>query len=257
MPQVVLLTDFGNRDYFVGVMKGVITGVNPVARIIDLTHSISRQSVPEAAFVLWASRRSFPDDAVFVCVVDPGVGSERKIICGEIDGQLFIAPDNGLLDFVVADGRSSRFFEVSNKSFFRQEVSTTFHGRDIFAPVAGHISRGTRLTEFGESFKYLSVRPFHLPLVDGVNVGRIVYQDVFGNVVTNLDWHDSLTGGKAVLKIGKKTIKRFFKTYSESKGNDLVGIKGSTGLLEVAINQGDAAKALKSRIALKLTLKKN
>ncbi len=147
MPLIVLLTDFGNKDNFVGVMKGVISGINPVAHLIDLTHEIEPQSVQQAAFVLWASRKFFPEDSIFVNVVDPGVGSDRKIICGRVDNQIFIAPDNGLLDYVVAEANELEFYEVSNKRFFLSDVSSTFHGRDIFAPVSANISRGIRLNE--------------------------------------------------------------------------------------------------------------
>ncbi|MCL4511326.1 MAG: SAM-dependent chlorinase/fluorinase [Bacteroidetes bacterium] len=254
MPLIVLLTDFGSRDYFVGVMKGVIAGINPVARVIDLTHEIEPQNISQAAFILWASRKFFPEDAIFVNVIDPGVGSERKIICGRIDGQIFLAPDNGLLDYVVADGNEINFYEVSNKKFFLKNVSTTFHGRDIFAPVSAYLSRGNRLNEFGEPFRYQKVKPFYSTIARGRNEGKIVYQDRFGNVFTSFLWNDVLLSENSRLKISSKVITKFYLSYSASKGKSLIGVKGSSGLLEVAVNLGNAAKFLKSAIGQKITL---
>lgn len=254
MPTIVLLTDFGSRDYFVGVMKGVISSINPVARVVDLTHEIEPQDVRQASFALWASRRYFPDDSIFVSVVDPGVGSERKIICGSIDGQQFVAPDNGLLDFVAAEGGEMHFNVATNLRYFRHEISNTFHGRDIFAPLGAHLSRGVKLDELGERFEYPKVERFYANLVKGKNDGEVVYQDRFGNVFTSFLWSDSLLEKKASVRIGSKTINKFFPSYSASGTKSVVGIKGSSGLLELAVNLGSAAKALKSSPGQKVTL---
>ncbi len=254
MPTISLLTDFGSKDYFVGVMKGVISSINPVARVIDLSHDIEPQNVPQAAFALWASREYFPDDSIFVCVVDPGVGSDRKIICGTIDGQMFIAPDNGLLDYVAAEGTEKSFYVVTNPQYFLPHVGTTFHGRDIFAPVAAHLSRGVRLRELGAPYNYPHVERFYREIAEGKNGGKIVYQDRFGNVFTNFLWNDALLSGHAVVRLGNRTIKEFYQSYSSSRSRRIVGVKGSSGLLELAINLGNAAKSLKSSIGQRLTL---
>lgn len=254
MPAVVLLTDFGSKDYFVGVMKGVISEINPVARVIDLTHDIERQDVKQAAFVLWASRKYFPDDSIFVCVVDPGVGSERRVLCGTIDGQTFVAPDNGLLDYVAAEAGEMQFYSATNRRYFRGNVSTTFHGRDIFSPLGAHLSRGVRLNELGELFKYPRGERFYSRIEPGRNDGSIVYKDKFGNLFTSFLWSDRLLDGGAAVKIGDRTIKKFYTSYSASGTKSAVGIKGSSGLLELAVNLGDASRLLRASVGKKIIL---
>ncbi len=254
MPLIVLLTDFGTKDHFVGVVKGVISQINPLARIVDLTHEIQPQNVRQGAFVLWASRKFFPDDSIFVSIVDPGVGTERKVICGRLDGRLFVAPDNGLFDSVVAEAGESEFYEVTNRRLFLPALSSTFHGRDIFAPVSAHLSRGLRLSELGQRFNYPAVATFYKKLEKGRNAGEIVYQDRFGNMITNFLWEDSLLSGGASVKIGSKTITKFVRSYSEAKGNAPVCIEGSNGLIEIAVNLGDASKSLKAAIGQKTIL---
>ena len=254
MSLAVLLTDFGTKDYFVGVMKGVISQINPLLKIIDLTHEIEPQNVKQAAFVLWASRKFFPEDSIFVNVVDPGVGSDRKIICGRIDDRLYIAPDNGLLDYVAAEGNVAEFYEVTNPKFFRSTVSSTFHGRDVFAPAAGYLSRGMKLNEFGNRFNYQDVSPFYLKPEKRGSIGQVVYHDKFGNIFTNFLWDDSLFDGNSAMKFGTRTITKFVRTYSDSKVRGPVGVKGSTGLIEIAVNRGNACKVLKSRIGQKIML---
>lgn len=254
MPTIVLLTDFGSRDYFVGVIKGVISSINPVARVIDLTHSVERHDVRQAGFVLWASRKYFPDDSIFVCVVDPGVGSQRKVLCGSIDGQTFVAPDNGLLDYVVAEAGEIRFHTATNSRYFRHDISTTFHGRDIFAPLGAHLSRGVRLNELGEMFRYPKVVPFYRKIAEGRNEGRIVYKDKFGNLFTSFLWTEELLHRPATVRIGGRIIRKFYTSYSASGTKSAAGIKGSSGLLELAVNLGDASRLLKSSVRDKLSL---
>lgn len=254
MSLVILLTDFGAGDYFVGTMKGVISQINPLLKVVNLTHEIEPQNVRQAAFVLWASRRFFPEDSIFVNVVDPGVGSGRKIICGRIEDRIFLAPDNGLLDYVAAEAAGTEFYEVTNEKFFLSRASTTFHGRDIFAPVAAYLSRGTKLNELGDRFNYPHVSSFCRKIVDGKNVGEIVYHDHFGNIYTSLLWDDSLLRGDASLRINSKVIAQFYKSYSQAKTKGPVCINGSSGLIEIAVNLGNASKFLKSKIGQKITL---
>ncbi len=254
MPTIVLLTDFGSKDYFVGVMKGVISTINPVARIVDLTHDIERQDIRQAAFVLWASRRYFPDDSIFICVVDPGVGSDRRVLCGTIDGQTFVAPDNGLLDYAIAEGSEVNFHSATNARYFRPNVSTTFHGRDIFAPLGAHLSRGVRLNELGEFFRYPKVEPFYSEVLRGRNDGRIVYRDKFGNLFTSFVWSDRLLERPATVRIAGKSIRKFHTSYSSSGSKGAVGIKGSSGLLELAVNLGDASRLLKASVGSRVSL---
>lgn len=254
MSLVVLLTDFGSRDYFVGVVKGVISQINPLLRVVDLTHEIEPQNVREAAFVLWASRKFFPEDSIFLNIVDPGVGTQRRVVCGRIDNQIFLAPDNRLLDYVVADADETEFYDVTNRRFFLPTISSTFHGRDIFAPVASHLSRGIRLNELGNRFSYQVVKPFYRKLKSGENLGEIVYQDRFGNLVTNFLWEDSLLSSESTVKVNSKIITRFNRTYSEGKPKIPLCVKGSSGLIEIAVNLGNASKILRSKIGQKVTL---
>jgi len=254
MSLVVLLTDFGAKDYFVGVMKGVISRINPLLKVIDLSHAIDPQNVRQAAFVLWASRKFFPEDSIFVSVVDPGVGSERKVICGRIDDRVYLAPDNGLLDYVAAEAGEAEFYEVTNRKYFLPTISSTFHGRDIFAPVAAHLSRGIRLSELGDRFDYRKVMPFYEQIKEGKNVGEVVYQDGFGNVFTNFLWDDLVLSRKPSVKINSKIIKKFVRSYSEATGKFPLCVKGSSGLVEIAVNLGDASRILRSRIGMKVTL---
>ena len=254
MSLVVLLTDFGTKDYYVGLMKGVLSGINPLLRVVDLTHEIEPQNVKQAAFVVWASRKFFPEDTIFVCVVDPGVGSEREIICGIIDGQTFLAPDNGLLNYVVGEAKESEFYKVNNRKLMLSNVSTTFHGRDVFAPVAAHLSRTARPTELGERFRYATVKPFYTKVKAGKNNGEIVYRDRFGNLFTNFLWDDSLLSGKPGLRINSRSISNFVRTYSEGKTRTPVCVKGSSGLVEVAVNRGDASKLVKAKVGTKIML---
>src|SRR5215213_10783714 len=146
---VTLLTDFGTRDYFVGALKGALLSVNPEARVVDITHEVAPHDVEEAAFTLLAAFETFPAGTVHVAVVDPGVGSARRAIAVEGRGHTFVGPDNGLFGHVYERVGPSRVFQLTNANFFRREVSKTFHGRDIFAPAAGALSRGVRAEELG------------------------------------------------------------------------------------------------------------
>jgi len=164
MTRVITLTsDFGLEDEYVGVMKGVIVSIAPAARIIDLSHGIKRQAVQEAAFVLAAAYRYFPKGTVHVAVVDPGVGSDRKIILLRADGHFFIAPDNGLLTFLLAGDRFEAVHEVANRDLFIKPVSNTFHGRDIMAPVAARLAAGLDMEAVGPAIDRAAVVRFRLP----------------------------------------------------------------------------------------------
>ena len=147
---IALLTDFGTKDYFVGAMKGVILNINENAKIIDITHEIEPQNIRSASFTLRACYKNFPPKTIFVAVVDPGVGSERRAILVETEDYFFIAPDNGLLSFIFNESDDFLVYEITNEKFFNQPVSQTFHGRDIFAPCAAHLSKGVLPAEFGK-----------------------------------------------------------------------------------------------------------
>jgi S-adenosylmethionine hydrolase len=247
---VALLTDFGLKDPYVGVMKGVILSVNPGAKLIDLSHDVPQQAVLDAYFLLSNSHRYFPAGTLFVSVVDPGVGSDRAIIGVETDRALYLAPDNGLLGFLEKDGKIRRIVRVEERKYFLEPVSNTFHGRDIFAPVAGHLSKGLDLGRLGPSARRLRTISAPAPKVtrEGVLVGEIVSIDRFGNLVTNIPG-GGLAGADAVqIRLRKTFVERIVTSYAAAPKGELVGIVGSGGTLELSVNRGDARKKTGAKV---------
>jgi S-adenosylmethionine hydrolase len=249
---IVLLTDFGFRDSYVGVMKGVIRKTCPDADVIDLSHNIMPQDVAEAAFVLAGAYAYFPEETVFVNVVDPGVGSDRKIVCMRANKQAFLAPDNGLLSIVANETGADRFYEVSNSHYFLPKVSGTFHGRDIFAPVAAHIASGVPLSELGPRLSAVQQLKLRRPVygTDGILRGEIVYVDHFGNLTTNISeqmlqatFRRSL--GEMEVSVADTVIKGVRRAYADVEQGQLLALIGSSGYLEVAVNGGSAEKLLR------------
>ncbi len=244
---IALLTDFGLNDAYVASMKGVIHSIADGVQVIDITHSIEPQNIDQAAYVLWSTYKYFPEGTIFICVVDPGVGAARKIICAEGNSYVFLAPDNGILKFILGSCKISRIRVVNNQQYFQPEVSPTFHGRDIFSPVAAHITNGIKLDKLGPQTTPL----FHaehfieVPLKPNEEyVGKIIHVDHFGNIVTNLHIKSKVVN-KMNLILGKNAIKEFSKTYSDDKSKKPFLIIGSTGLLEIAIKNNSASKLLK------------
>ncbi len=245
---ITLTTDFGLADGYVAAMKGVILGINPNARLVDISHDIKPQSIAEGAFVLGTTYRYFPAGTVHLAVVDPGVGTDRRAIILKAAGFFFVAPDNGLLADVLHDvlpdstGRLEAGWEVvaiTNSRYWRSPVSPTFHGRDIFAPVAAHLSLGTRLTEFGELVSSIVVPPLARPWprADGSLAGSIVHVDHFGNLITNV--REAQMPGRAVaVQVAGRKITGLRHTYAEGEG--LIALIGSSGFLEIAVNGGSA-----------------
>lgn len=252
---IVLLTDFGLRDGYVGIMKGVISTINPEAIIYDLTHEISPQDIEGAAVVLASAYRFFPKGSILVAVVDPGVGSERPIIAFKTDFYIFLAPDNGLLSLVAEREKVRQMVRVVNKKYFLKEVSSTFHGRDIFAPVASYLSLGVRLDEIGvpgQEMVRLSLAEVKISPGRSLT-GKVIYLDRFGNILTNIDearyasFVQGARGKKIIAEIKRKTITKFVDHYSQGLPKELVILKGSSGYLEISINQERASDELKVR----------
>ncbi|HZC42529.1 MAG TPA: SAM-dependent chlorinase/fluorinase [Acidobacteriaceae bacterium] len=251
-PLITLTTDFGLADPFVGVMKGVIASICPAAHVIDITHGVKAFDVLDGALAIWQSRRYFPSDTVHAIVVDPGVGSSRKPVLCRMGNAWFIAPDNGVLTLVERDvrrrGGAVSYRSIENRQYMLATQSNTFQGRDIFAPAAAHlaaqIERGNVQTEsFGPEIKSLVQmdvpEPIHNP--DGSIEGVILKSDRFGNLLTNVASQD-LPADRANLSIelGSLRITRICRYYAEGAKGDLFGIVGSSGLLEIAVNQGSA-----------------
>ena len=186
-PLITLITDFGLRDHFVGVMKGIIHSICPEAMIIDISHDIGFADIKHGAFTLMASYKYFPAGTIFVCVVDPGVGSERKPILIKTNDYIFIGPDNGIFSYALSRETVEKVIHISNHDFFLESVSNTFHGRDIFAPVSAHVAQGVEIDTLGESVSdYINIQ-FPKPVIKKKQiVGEIVTNDRFGNIITNI-----------------------------------------------------------------------
>jgi S-adenosyl-L-methionine hydrolase (adenosine-forming) len=248
MNVITLLTDFGLKDYFIGAMKGVILSINPSAVIVDISHEIEPQRIRSAAFVLSNSYHYFPPKTIHVAVVDPGVGSERRAILVETPRYFFIAPDNGLLSFIFENNdETAKIYELTNEEFFLPKVSRTFHGRDIFAPVAAHLSIGVLPEQMGRKI-YDPVRfenPIPQKLSERRFIGEIIHIDRFGNLVTN--FRGGLPGN-FVLRLGDQIVEKHYRFYSEARENEIFSIIGSSEFLEISIFQDSAASRLKAFI---------
>ena len=236
---ITLTTDFGAGDHYVGVMKGVIAGINPSAVVIDITHGIEAYNIAEAAFKLHASYSYFPEGAIHVAVIDPGVGSARRAIAAEAGGYRFVGPDNGVFSMIFDKFGVDRMARITNPEFMLPTVSATFHGRDIFAPAAAHLSKGIALEELGDvltSYKSLDVPEAH----DGGDVitGRAIYADRFGNLVTNIP--GSVITNSAGVRAGDVTINSLSVNYADGKEGELIALVGSSGFLEISVNKGSA-----------------
>ena len=272
-PRVItLLTDFGNQDAYVGIMKGVIAGINPVANIVDICHSVPPQDIFNGAYLLYSSYKYFPRKTIHVAVVDPGVGSRRGIVCVETKDYFFLVPDNGILSFIIQDEKPKSIFRITNSKYFLPSPSNTFHGRDVFAPVAAHLSLGVKPQQFGIRVNHLKQLDMPKPVrkKPGQVEGRIIYIDRFGNLISNVtkEYLVKLVGGQKpevrsktqdafkktskekILSqrdtmettIGKKKIVGLSKTYTDAKPGEPLVLFGSAGFLEVSINQGNAQK---------------
>ena len=245
-PLITLLTDFGVDDAYVGVMKGVIASACPGARVIDLTHGIPPQDVPAAAWVLAANRRYFPEDTVHTAVVDPGVGSDRRVLAAEAGGQVFLAPDNGLLSLVLADAPPEVLVSVQSEWLYRKPVSRTFHGRDVFAPVTAAIAGGKSVAELGPTTAdWLRLPPLRLERqAGGIVEGQVVYVDHFGNLVTNIPADD--VPSTPQVEVAGHTITGLRQSYDAAGVDELLTVIGSSETLEISVRGGSAAEQLQA-----------
>ena len=246
---ISLLTDFGTADYFVGAMKGVILKINPKVTVVDLTHEIPPQDVSAGAFTLAQAAASFPAGTVHVAVVDPGVGSARRGILASAGGQFFVGPDNGLFSFIYEREPLARVFHLTNEKYFGPKVSATFHGRDVFAPVAAALSTGVAPEEFGEEVTDFVRLPNLKPqrAADGTIEAAIIHVDRFGNCVTNLT-AEVMPARPRIIINGREitSLRRFFAEES-GDSQELFAIWGSAGYLEIAANRASAARLLDAK----------
>lgn len=245
-PLITLLTDFGWQDNYVGVMKGVIVGINPKLSIIDLNHGIPRQDVAAARFSLMSAYPYFPSNTIYIAVVDPGVGSQRQGVAIQIEGGYLVGPDNGIFSGILSLTPAIAAVSLTNPQYWQvPEPSMTFHGRDIFAPVGAHLASGVALTALGETINPDSLITLALtdctPTESGL-VGYVQYIDVFGNVVTNIP-HQQLPKSPWGVKIHHRLIASG-KTYSEVEQGQAIALMGSHGWVEIAVNGGNAKEQL-------------
>jgi S-adenosyl-L-methionine hydrolase (adenosine-forming) len=250
---ISLITDFGHRDWFVGAMKGVIGGINPRATVIDVTHEIPSGDVRAGAFALKVSYHYFPKGTIHVAIVDPGVGSKRQAIAVRTSNYFFVGPDNGVLSWVLGREKILEIRALENAKYFLHPVSKTFHGRDIFAPVAARLSQGVPLKNFGSLAKGFVKLPWPKPVSSADRIeGEIVYVDRFGNAITNIE---SNSRRDAVVFIKSRKVCRVGEFYQSVPPGKPVAIAGSSGLLEIAINGGNAAEKLGLRVGSAVVLK--
>jgi S-adenosyl-L-methionine hydrolase (adenosine-forming) len=251
---ITLTTDFGLADPFVGIMKGVILGVAPDAQLVDITHDIHAYNVLEAAFVIDSAYRYFPEGTVHLIVVDPGVGSARRSIAAAANGHIFVAPDNGVLSFVFqSDPMAPSVYWINNASLFLKSVSQTFHGRDIFAPVAARLAGGTPIESVGPRIVEFVKKAMPKPYLEGDRlVGTVLRVDKFGNVITNLRRHH--LGGDFSIRVAGVSISRLCSSFSEAEPGEFFAIEGSTGYIELALNQGSAADRLNIALGAEIEL---
>jgi len=262
-PPIVLLTDFGIQDPFVGIMKGVILQIDPQAPLIDLTHQIPAGDIARAAMILWSAAPYFPTGTIFLTVVDPGVGTERLPVLLETQDYFFVGPNNGVFSYI--QGASPQAWELNNPDLMLSTPGMTFHGRDIFAPAAAHLSRGVPGAHFGPALPTLERLPWpHLELTPGVATGEVLYADHFGNLLTSLgtfapnpngtfelkpwigEWPAAtLDLRNARLRLPSLGTLSWSPTFGHIPGDQCAMIVGSSGLLEIAANRASAAQQLK------------
>ncbi len=246
---VVLLTDFGLKDLFVGVLKGVIANISPRTNTIDLTHDIEPQNIHQAAYILATSYKYFPKGTVFCVVVDPGVGSSRKAICIETEDYFFIGPDNGVLFEAANDNTIKKIVQLTNTAFFLDSVSNTFHGRDIFSPVSAYISKGLdNIEKLGQVEKKCVEYKFPKRVNKGKSISlSIIYIDRFGNSVLNITGNEfkQLVGNNNfLLKVNGELVENVCDNYSQGKDNHPFLIAASASYMEISLKNENVAKQI-------------
>jgi S-adenosylmethionine hydrolase len=265
MSIITLLTDFGTEDAYVGVMKGVILSINPSAAVVDVCHYIDPQDLIEAAYLIKSSYRYFPKGTVHIIIVDPGVGGNRSIVAVELAGHIFLAPDNGVLTLLMDEGEVDAIVRVENTHYFLNSISQTFHGRDIFAPVGAHISKGVPIEKLGpylgkQELIRLSIPKPYISDKDEL-IGTIISIDRFGNCISNINENclnkfvENGSEKRLEIKIGKTVIKSLSHTYTDVEPKRPLAIIGSFGYLEIAMSCDNAGRQLNVEKGDTITLK--
>jgi len=246
---ITLTTDYGTSDHLVGTLKGVILKINPDATIVDITHNVAPYDLLDGALAIGSAFSYFPPRTIHVVVVDPGVGTERRPLLVSGENQYFIAPDNGVLSLVYEREENIIVRHANVEHYYLQPLSKTFHGRDIFAPVAGWLSKGAQIASMGEEIS--DYKRFAMPrpkTVDGVNKGVVLRVDTFGNLITNFRGEDlpatALKNGAVNFQIGTTAVTRLVDTFAQGNEGEPVAYIGSSGYIEIAVNKANASRTL-------------
>jgi S-adenosyl-L-methionine hydrolase (adenosine-forming) len=247
---ITFTTDFGLAEHYVGAMKGVICGINPSAQLVDITNSVQSYDILDGAIAISQAYSYFPSETIHLVIVDPGVGSARRAIVAKAGVQIFVAPDNGVLSLVYEREEAISVRHITAEHYFRQPVSSTFHGRDIFAAIAAYISKGVELAKFGDEItdyvRFAAPRP--KPAGPGSWKGVVLKIDKFGNIITNVTAKDipemfQTPGRPFRITVGKAEVTKLHSNYAEGAQGEVFAILGSTGFLELSMNRGAAARA--------------
>lgn len=248
-PVITLTTDYGTNDHLVGVMKGIILSINPEVQIVDITHGVLPYDVLDGALTIGQAYKYFPAKTIHVVVVDPGVGTTRRPILVASDQHYFVAPDNGVLSSVYDQTEALYAWHITSEHYFRNPVSNTFHGRDIFAPVAAWLSKSWQTSSFGDAVTDFIRFSIPKPKATGNTIKGVVLRiDAFGNLITNFTVQDApalaTADGKFTIRIGNVQITKVVPTFAQGAAGEPVGVIGSSGYLEISVNKGNAAKTL-------------
>jgi S-adenosylmethionine hydrolase len=248
-PIITLTTDYGTNDHLVGTLKGVILKISPDATIVDITHNVTPYDLLDGALAIGSSYSYFPPRTIHVVVVDPGVGTDRRPLLVSGETQYFVAPDNGVLSLVYEREESILVRHANVEHYYLQPVSKTFHGRDVFAPVAAWLAKGSQAAAMGDEIT--DYKKFSMPrpkAADGVVKGVVLRVDSFGNLVTNFRPEDlpaaALESGAVQLQVGAQTITRLVDTFAKGNPGEAFAYIGSNGFVEIGVNKGSAAKSL-------------
>jgi S-adenosylmethionine hydrolase len=257
---IALFTDFGTRDAYVAQLKGAILSIHPTAQLIDLTHEVDAFDVRAAAYLLDASARYFPAGTIFVAVVDPGVGTARRpvLVATQAD-KWYVGPDNGLFTRVIEREQLKLAHVLTQSAYFLRQVSATFHGRDIFGPVAAHLARGVEPAQFGGRLTSVVQLPYTPPQRQGQTMtGEVIYLDHFGNIVTNIPstmLTDCVPGQEVVCRLATHIqVMPFVETYGAGPEGQLIGLINSNGEFEIALPRGAASARLGVKVGAKVVL---
>jgi len=261
-PIITLTTDYGTNDHLVGTLKGVILKINPDATIVDITHDVTPYDLLDGALAIASSYSYFPPRTIHVVVVDPGVGTDRRPLLVSGETQYFVAPDNGVLSLIYEREESLLVRHANVEHYYLQPVSNTFHGRDVFAPIAAWLSKGSQASAMGDEIT--DYKKFAMPkpkAADGAVRGVVLRVDSFGNIITNFRTEDlpvaAIETGTVQLIIGTHSVSRFVDTFAKGNAGEAFAYIGSNGFVEVGINRGNAAKSLGIGRGTQVTLVKN